>query len=396
MKNNSITLGRLWSISVVIMAMLLWLGSVYRVEATPPEPQPTPGLTLEPSVDIRTKLKPNQTSELTPFQFDGRQLWESSLPAEAQELPIGALDQQTFNAIADATVLQGAPTLNFGSTIDMWAGYDDSLNPDGMIARSLIRFYIGPLTPNQVITKATLRIRLVQSWDFPNTFRTITTYRITGDWSESSINWNNAPGYGSAYGSKSIRNDDFTWHEFDVTNLVASWYSGTSPNYGIMLRGPEIAGLDSSWRGFSTREGSFIPQLVVEYQAPSIKTFLPIILNAPSAPTPPTPGSKPIDGHWTGTTSRSQPMSFDVASGGTTWSNFTLRTTASVGGCTATVEVTVSPGTITNNQFSSGGGNFSFTGQFNSPTTASGTYSFVNYPGCGGFSQSGTWTANAP
>jgi hypothetical protein len=126
------------------------------------------------------------------------------------------------------------------------------------------------------------------------------------------------------------------------------------------------------------------------------KLYLPIIMRNFAPPPPPPPGSKPVDGHWTGSTSRSQPMSFDVSSGGTAWSNLTLRTTASVGGCTATVEVTVSPGTIVNNQFSGGGGNFSFTGQFNSPTTASGTYSFVNHPGCGGFSQSGTWTANAP
>ncbi|MCL4299196.1 MAG: fibronectin type III domain-containing protein [Anaerolineae bacterium] len=124
--------------------------------------------------------------------------------------------------------------------------------------------------------------------------------------------------------------------------------------------------------------------------------YLPLILKAP--PTPPPPGSKPVDWHWTGTTNRSQPMSFDVSSGGTILNNFKLKTTFSVGGCSGTTEVTVSgPGfAITNNQFSHSGGTFSFSGQFSSPTIASGTYSFVNYPGCGGFSQSGTWTANAP
>lgn len=395
MKRVSITSIRPLRVTLVIVALLLWLGSLYQVQGAPPEPQPTPSLTPEPPIDIRTKLIPYQTSKLTPFQFDDRQLWESPLVAEAPEAPINAFDQQTFNPSADAVVLQGYPTLNFGSTIDMWVGYDDGLIPNGMIARSLIKFDLTSLPLNQTISRATLRVYLISSRDFPNTNRTITAYRITSSWLESSITWNSAPGYGSAYGSESIRNDDFAWHEVDVTSLVAAWYSGTYPNYGIMLRGPEISGFDSSWRGFSTREGPFIPQLVVEYQSPSIKTFLPIILKAPA--TPPPHDFKPEDGHWTGTTSRSQPMSFNVSSGGANWNTFHLRTTYQVGSCSGTTEITLSgPGVIANNQFSGSGSFLSFTGQFNSPTTASGSYSFLNHPGCGGFSQSGTWTANVP
>lgn len=306
---------RQFGIITMVVALLILLSSAYRVGAAPPEQEKTPtvlpGSTPGPAINIRTKLQPDQLSGVEPFQSggrvfiaapsrpdvnaepveplpvpaeairtklqsfqtsglersqsEGRLIEESPLLSKNEEAPIGALAQQTFNAIADATVLQGYPTLNFGDTSDMWAGYDDSLNPDAMIVRSLIRFNIAGLPANQVITKATLRVYLVNSWDFPNTYRTITTYRVISNWSESSINWNNAPGYGSAYGSKSIRNDDFTWHEFDVTNLVAAWYSGTYTNYGIMLRGPEFSGPDSSWRGFSTREGSFTPQLVIEY-----------------------------------------------------------------------------------------------------------------------------------
>jgi hypothetical protein len=535
-----------------------------------------------PAVAIRTKLQPYQIPGIESSQSDGRLLKEAPPSSEVEEAPISAQAQRTFYSIADATVLQGYPTQNVGDTTDMWAGYDDLLNPDGKIVRSLVKFNIAGLPANQVITKATLRVRLVNSWDFPNTYRTITTYRVISNWSESTINWNNAPGYGSAYGSKSIRNDDFTWHEFDVTNLVTAWYNGAYTNYGIMLRGPEISGLDSSWRGFSTREGSFTPQLVIEYQdgtppPPSNLTALALsqmqillqwqdnsnnetgfkieqslasigpwtqiattpanvtsyapsglncgqtyyyrvraynasgnspysnIANATTSPctsppvapssliataisqtqiglswtdnsndesgfkierSPNSPGNwvqvatalanstsylnagltcgttyyyrvrayngfgnsaysnvanatttacgdssyniylpivirpslPPPDGHWAGTTSRGQPMSFDVSGGGATWSNFKLKTDFSFGGCSGTVEVTIpGPGTITNNQFSSSGsgGAFSFSGQLTSLTTASGTYAFVNDPtGCGSLTQSGTWTGN--
>jgi hypothetical protein len=50
-----------------------------------------------------------------------------------------------------------------------------------------------------------------------------------------------------------------------VTALVRGWKNGTYPDNGIMLRGPEHSGVDSSWRGFSTREGSFTPKLTITY-----------------------------------------------------------------------------------------------------------------------------------
>lgn len=206
-------------------------GGSVALRSTPPSP----------AEDIRTMLQPYQVHEdATLNQSDGRWLEEAVLPTALAEAPIGVLAQQTLFAAADAVVIQGYPTLNFGDTTDMWAGYDDSLNPDGRIARSLIKFDLASLPANQTITTATLRIYLVTSWDFPNTYRTITTYRVTSNWAENSITWNNAPGYGTPYGSKSIAHSAWGWYEFDVTNLVKSWVNGTYPNYGIMLRGPEF------------------------------------------------------------------------------------------------------------------------------------------------------------
>lgn len=233
--------------------------------------------TFSPPVEIITKLQPYQTPGVQPSQSDGRQLQRAPLPSEEEEPPIDTLAQRTFYAIADATVLRGYPSLNFGDTTDMWAGYDEYLEPDGEIARSLVKFNIDSLPSNQNITKARLRVYLVISWDYPNTRRTIRTYRITHSWSESNVAWNNKPGYGSAYGSSSIVHGAWGWYEFDVTNLVRAWYGGTYTNHGIMLRGPEVSGVDASWRGFSTREGPYTPRLVVDYSppAPQVNSITP-------------------------------------------------------------------------------------------------------------------------
>lgn len=152
-----------------------------------------------------------------------------------------------------------------GSTIDMWAGYDDYLDPDGKIVRSLVRFDLSGLPPGAQINSATLRLYLTGSWDYPNRYRTITTYRVGSGWAEMAVTWHNKPSCQEAYGSNSVKEDAWGWYDFNVTALVQAWVSGSQPNYGIMVRGPEHSGHDSSWRAFSTKEGASPPQLVINY-----------------------------------------------------------------------------------------------------------------------------------
>ena len=171
----------------------------------------------------------------------------------------------TFSSAGDACVIEGYPTTNLGDTIDMWAGYDDYLSPYGKIVRSLIQFDVSAIPSGTSIDSAALRAHMVEAWDYPNKTRTITAYRIGSTWSESSVNWNTRPSCAEAYGSASVTWGAWGWYSFDVTNLVSGWVNGSLSNYGVMLRGPEVSGTDSSWRSFSTREGPYPPQLVVTY-----------------------------------------------------------------------------------------------------------------------------------
>ena len=189
---------------------------------------------------------------------------------------------------ADACVLQGYPTTNLGSTTDMWAGYDDYLDPDGQIVRSLIKFDVSSVPAGASINSVTLRVYKWNSWDYPGRSRTITAYRISSNWSESTVTWNSRPSYAEAYGSASVSHDGTGWYSFDVTNLVKAWANGTYPNYGVMLRGPEYSGSDSSWKAFYTRETSYDPELVFAYTTTSLsvrETQLPEI-EADSATSP--------------------------------------------------------------------------------------------------------------
>ena len=105
----------------------------------------------------------------------------------------------------------------------------------------------------------------------------------------------------------------------------------------------------------------------------------------------------PLDGSWTGDTSRSQPMSFTVQSSGTQWTMFKLKTTFDFGYCSGSIEKTISgPGTISAGQLSWSDSHYAFTATFDTSVSAHGTYVYKSQstgPGCPNLTQSGTWTA---
>ncbi len=98
-----------------------------------------------------------------------------------------------------------------------------------------------------------------------------------------------------------------------------------------------------------------------------------------STPTPPAPAS----GLWTGTTNDDHPVSFEVSSDGSKVTKFSLADieffTRDCGGETSGTlsQTTEGPLTIANDQFNFSSENYSFNGQFTSPTTATGTYEFA-------------------
>jgi C1A family cysteine protease len=246
------------------------------VQATPtasgtPSRTPTPTSTLTPT---RTVTPTPTGPTLTPLPKEPRswislalsryQLVPAATPTPTYTATPDTIPQQVLLAIADACVLEGHPTYQTGITTDMWAGYDDTLDPSGRIVRSLVRFDLASLPPGRTITQALFRVYLVRSWDYPNRSRSITTHRITSNWAEADVTWGNKPGFADTYGSSSIVHGSWDWYDFDVTHLVSAWYNGTHPNYGILLRGPEVSGQDASWRGFGTREGAYPPQLVID------------------------------------------------------------------------------------------------------------------------------------
>lgn len=252
----------------------------------PPTHTPTPTYTPRPTNTPTPTYTPRPTNTPTPT-YTARLTNTPTPTRTATTTPGAGTTQRTLYAVADTTIMEGYPSYNFGTTVDMWAGYDDSLDPYGRIVRSLIRFDLSGLPPAAVVQSAVLRVYYVGYWDFPNHVATITAYQINGSWTETGVTWNNRPNPGASYGSVDIpANQNWGWRELDVKALVQGWLNGSIPNQGVMLRGPEISGIESCWRSFSTREGPYPPQLVVTYTTAgaaerTVATNLPATVGGP-------------------------------------------------------------------------------------------------------------------
>ena len=137
----------------------------------------------------------------------------------------------------------------------------------------MVRFDLSQLPPGAIIESSTLSLSLVGSRDFPDRSRRVTIHRAPAPWSETEVNWNNAPSPAEAYGYQDIMTSAWGRYQFDVTNLVRAWLNGTYQNQGMMIIGPEESGYDSAYRAFGTREahteGDYGPLLRITYSTAS-------------------------------------------------------------------------------------------------------------------------------
>ena len=219
----------------LVMCLSLTVLSLYIVTAD----SPSPTATRPPILDIKSLIQQYQTSPPTQPPLEGKVLEEyplapgrKTISLEPTLLQRGSLASTTLYSTADACILEGYPTLNAGDTGDMWAGYDDSLDPDGEIIRSLVMFDLSTIPSGSTINSAEFEAHLVTSYDSPGSSCNIAVYRITRSWSEGSVTWNNKPGYSGPYDSVSIVHAAWDWYEWDVKSLVQEWVNDTYSNYG--------------------------------------------------------------------------------------------------------------------------------------------------------------------
>jgi hypothetical protein len=166
--------------------------------------------------------------------------------------------------------------------------------------RTYIRFDAPPRHPDALITQATLT--LYGNANFTTNppghnnaeVRYFEAYAINQSWNEENLY--NPPGYNQSFHSNIIQVNNKTTCEidFDVTNIVQSWYNGTLPNFGFVIKdldeSTQYLQYSSVFEANSSESVSsqYWPKLVIWYNRPKYT----VNVNA----TDPVPGGKPITG----------------------------------------------------------------------------------------------------
>ena len=177
--------------------------------------------------------------------------------------PIGAQPSQTtvtLTPVADATINSFSPSTNFGHENTLKVQY----HSPRLMERSLIRFNLAASVPSDAIIDLARLELFLDGRQEPVSINLLAS-RLTTDWVEGHVTWNNPPATGSPTVATLV-DTSVSPVRLDVTDIVRAWHN--VPHYGLEVRGPE--GETVYDLSFESREhGEMPPRLVVTYHLPT-------------------------------------------------------------------------------------------------------------------------------
>ena len=145
----------------------------------------------------------------------------------------------------------------------------------GDLQRGLLQFDVSSIPVDATINSATLRLQstqiggeltigvyeLLQSW---NEGTGDGSGSGTANWNQRSAgtNWTTAGGYFNATPIDTLTTDALGQHSWDLTALVADWFSGSKTNNGVLVGSPDGGG--NRTVTYDSREGTVQPGAVKE------------------------------------------------------------------------------------------------------------------------------------
>ena len=175
------------------------------------------------------------------------------MPASATTVTIAPSD-------ADAWVDQYHGDTNFGTR-----DYFRVRSRENSNYRGLVHFDLSSLPAGVTIESTILYLRITS---INGVDRTHNAHRVTADWTETGVTWNNQPSYDStATDSVSTGSASETWVEWNVTSDVQLFVDGTQ-NYGWLIKDAvEDKGFPPrGWDYYSREKGDYrCPKLEVTY-----------------------------------------------------------------------------------------------------------------------------------
>ncbi len=199
--------------------------------------------------------------------------------ASAELSGIHELAASTINTIhtsnADSYIQSSTPTSNYGTSTKL------KVDPKTVSAkRTLLSFDLSSIPSGQVIVQAILSLYLTIP---PSTSRVLEIHRVTANWTELGVTWNNQPSLLTTPTSTNASGTNATWISWIVTTDIALGYANPSQWFGFTIKdSQETIQSGGFLLDFTSREAavSLRPQLTVIYalQIPEIPLWSAMIL----------------------------------------------------------------------------------------------------------------------
>ena len=197
-------------------------------------------------------------------------------------LPVASATTTTIQpSSADSYIVQDHPTDTHGG--DTYIEVETYLNAN---ERGIIKFDLTDVPSGAQITSATLYLYLYYA-SSPHLSRTYGAHRVTSDWIESEVSWNNNKSgtswssSGGDYISSATSTNTFSlgWPtsnprfiSWDVTDDVSAFVGGTATNYGWIVK-DKTENAAQQYKRFYSKEYSDTtkrPKLEVTYYTPTV------------------------------------------------------------------------------------------------------------------------------
>lgn len=298
-----------YTVAIVPTATATPTQTATRTATATPTPTPTasrtatstPSATLSPATATPTST-PTRTPTLTQVATPTYTLTSTPSPT----LPIAASGVVTlqhgvenYYGSEDTYIYQYAPdTSYYGAALQV--GYKQQY-------AAALRFPLARLPAGAIITSAALQV-YATGWSGGDI--TIGAYAISRTVTMSQVTWNQAQA-GNAWampGCASILSDrrgmaesvlttsgPGRWYAFDITLLARSWWNGSVPNNGLLLRAESTADRLFYFASNESNDFALRPRLVIRYESSGGPT--PTATLVPSATS--TPTATPVSGRET-------------------------------------------------------------------------------------------------
>lgn len=165
----------------------------------------------------------------------------TSVPITVNTAPItqqNIIIQPGVDEGKDSHVSSENPNDNYSSSIFPRVG--SYLSDFWLIDRCYLQFDLGTLPTDAVIVAASLKLYQYYTPNVVLEDHFVDLHRVTNDWEEDTITWNNQPSFNPIAESTSFNDSDtYTWLSWDITSLLQDWLDGALPNHGVVLKGTD-------------------------------------------------------------------------------------------------------------------------------------------------------------